>query len=330
MIPILFESTATDFTTNGIGRLADVISCKVTEERNGIYECEFEYPIDGKRYEDIIEGRIIVVKHDDTDDLQPFDIYGHSAPIDGIVTFYAHHISYRLGEITVKPFSASSCTEALQKLKQNSIYANPFTFWTDKSVNADYVIDQPVNLKEYLGGTEGSILDIFGTGEYEWDKFTVKFHLNRGTNTDVQIRYGKNLADLQDEEDWSGCYTAVVPYWFGQDSETDEDVLVTLDEWYVTSGQSTYGGREIIVPMDLSGEWQDPPTKAQLRQTAVSRLMLGEGWMPSKSVKVDFVHLWQTEEYAEYAPLQRVKLCDTVTVIYPNDKPGKGKIICSE
>ena len=317
MIPILFESTATDFTSNGIGRLSDIISCKVTEERNGIYECEFEYPTDGKRYEDIIEGRIIVVKHDDTDDLQPFDIYGHSAPIDGIVTFYAHHISYRLGEITVKPFSASSCTEALQKLKQNSIYANPFEFWTNKSVNADYVIDQPVNLKEYLGGTEGSILDIFGTGEYEWDKFTVKFHLNRGTNTDVQIRYGKNLADLQDEEDWSGCYTAVVPYWFGQDSETDEDVLVTLDEWYVTSGQSTYGGREIIVPMDLSGEWQDPPTQAQLRQTAVSRLMLGEGWMPSKSVKVDFVHLWQTEEYAEYAPLQRVKLCDTVTVIYP-------------
>ena len=317
MIPILYESNETQFQSNGIGRLTDCITCKVTEERNGIYELEFEYPVDGHRYEDIVEGRIIAVKHDDTDDIQPFDIYGHSAPIDGIVTFYAHHISYRLGEITVKPFSASSCTETFEKLKINSLYGNPFSFWTDKSVNVEFEMDTPFNLKEYLGGTEGSILDVFGTGEYEFDKWLVKFHLNRGTDTNVQIRYGKNLADLQDDEDWSGCYTSVVPYWFGQDQETDEDILVTLDNWILSSGQSTYGGREIIVPMDLSSEWQDPPTKAQLQQTATQRLMLGEGWMPSKSVKVDFVHLWQTEEYKEYAPLQRVKLCDTVTVIYP-------------
>ena len=35
-----------------------------------------------------------------------------------------------------------------------------------------------------------------------------------------------------------------------------------------------------------------------------------------ETIKVDFVQLWQTEEYKDYAPLQRVKLCDTVQVIY--------------
>ena len=53
MIPLLFSENSTAFTTNGIGRLADAISCVVTEERNGMYELEMEYPIDGQHFEDI-------------------------------------------------------------------------------------------------------------------------------------------------------------------------------------------------------------------------------------------------------------------------------------
>lgn len=38
MIPILYKADATNFSTYGIGTLADTISCEVTEERNGAYE----------------------------------------------------------------------------------------------------------------------------------------------------------------------------------------------------------------------------------------------------------------------------------------------------
>ena len=87
MIPILYESNETQFTSNGIGPLSDALECTVTEERNGEYICELVYPVDGKRFDDIQEGRIIGVWHDDNHDIQPFDIYGRSAPIDGQVTF---------------------------------------------------------------------------------------------------------------------------------------------------------------------------------------------------------------------------------------------------
>lgn len=93
MIPILYESNETRFTSNGIGRLRDCISCAVTEERNGIFECDFEYPVTGAHYEDIIEGRIVYVTHDDTGIPQPFDIVGSTKPISGVVTFHAVHIS---------------------------------------------------------------------------------------------------------------------------------------------------------------------------------------------------------------------------------------------
>ena len=87
MTPILYESNETEFTSNGLGRLRDCISCEVTEERNGVYECEFEYPVDGLHYSDIILGRIIAVEHDETGDIQPFDIYSYSKLYNGIVTF---------------------------------------------------------------------------------------------------------------------------------------------------------------------------------------------------------------------------------------------------
>ena len=53
MKPILFDGSATNFNTNGIGVLSDCISCLVTEVRNSIYEVEFTYPITGARYEAI-------------------------------------------------------------------------------------------------------------------------------------------------------------------------------------------------------------------------------------------------------------------------------------
>ena len=45
MIPVLFKANAANFSTYGIGVLADCISCEVTEERNGAYELVLQFPI---------------------------------------------------------------------------------------------------------------------------------------------------------------------------------------------------------------------------------------------------------------------------------------------
>ena len=66
MIPILYDTNETEFTSNGLGRLRDAISVKVVEERNSIYECDFEYPVDGVIYDLIQVGRIIGVSHDES------------------------------------------------------------------------------------------------------------------------------------------------------------------------------------------------------------------------------------------------------------------------
>lgn len=312
MIPILYEKTETAFTSEGLCRLPDCISCTVHEVRNGEYECEFEYPITGEHYADIAEGRIIAASHDETGDVQPFDIYAHSKPINGVVTFNAHHISYRQAGITVKPFTAGSVTAAIQGIKTNSANTNDFTYWTDKSTAGDFKVTEPKAARALLCGEEGSLLDVYGTGEYEFDRFNVKLHLHRGTDSGVEIRYGKNLVDIEDSVDYSDSYTGIVPYWY-----SDEDGIVNINNWILRSGNYSYGNRDIIIPMDFSGDFEEKPTAAQLETKATSKLANSDAWLPSQTIKVDFVQLWQTEEYKEYAPLQRVHLCDTVNVIYP-------------
>jgi len=307
MIPILFPSTETSFTTNGLGRLADCTRCEVTEERNGVYECEFDYPVSGKLYDQIAIGTYIAVTHDDKGDIQPFEIYMRTAPLNGLVTFNARHISYKLGTIVAKPFTASSCAAALAAIPNNAMTSCPFTFWTDKSVTASFALTNPKTIRSILGGSEGSILDVFGTAEYEWDMFTVKLHQHRGQDSGVTIRYGKNLLDLTQTVDAENLYNAAVGYW-----EKDGDTQYGA----VTKGTGVTAAA-IAVTLDFSGDFETKPTKAQLNAKAKAFLDANQPWIPKENIKVDFVQLWQTEDYKDVAALQRVGLCDTVSVIYP-------------
>ena len=311
MIPILFESTETSFATNGIGRLIDCKSCTVTEERNGIYECKFEYPVTGQHYDDITEGRIIYCLHDESGIPQPFDIYSHTAPSSGIVTFYARHISYRLANVMLSPFTATSVASTFVAISANSINTNPFTFWTDKTTSGTFKVTAPISVKEFLGGSDGSVLDVCGDGEYEWDKLTVRFYASRGQDNGVKIRYGYNLSSATQEYDISDTYNAVAPYWV--DPTTGE--IVTVAGYIVTVDSLDQPLKP--VPLDLSTDFDEQPTESQLRAKALSFLLNNEPWVPDENITVDFVPLWQTEEYANVAALQRLRLCDTAHIYYP-------------
>lgn len=310
MIPILYETTESSFTTNGIGRLSDAVSCTVTEVRNGEYELEMEYPMTGIHYSDIELMRIILAIPADGKTGQPFEIYDITRPLDGIVTIYARHISYRLNKITVGAFTASTCAAAMNGLKTNSIGTNPFTFWTDKVVSATFKVDAPSQLRGLLGGQQGSILDVFGKADYEFDRFLVRLHQNRGTNSGVTLRYGKNITALTNEADVSKVYTGIVPFYYSNDT------LVTLSSPIYGEHRSDYP-YDMVVPVDLTSKFENTiPTQAQLRTAGQNYIASSTGWEINTNIKVSFVNLADTEEYKDISALQRVNLCDTVTVYH--------------
>ena len=320
MIPILFDTNETAFTSNGIGRLRDCISCTVTEERNGIYECDFEYPIDGANYDLIQIGRIIGVTHDDTGDIQPFDIVSFEKPIDGVVTFHCTHISYRQSYMTVTGSNINSLSGAFT-LFASAQPTNPFNYQTDKTstgylASADGV---PRTVRQMLGGIEGSILDAYG-GEYEWDRWNVILHASRGQIRDFSIRYGVNMLEYNDEVDSSGAFSSCIPYW------TNGEVTVVATK--VDSGSSTPTGRGECVPLDLSEKFEDAPTTTQLRNAATSYMSSNQSYLPAQTINVSFVRLQDMGEYADYQNLLRCELCDTINVIFPDyGTSGNFKIV---
>lgn len=347
MIPVLYNHSEKEFTSNGLGRLTECTSCIVTEERNGVFECEFTYPISGRHYQEIAEGCIIFVTHDNSGIPQPFDVYKRSVPINGEVTFYAAHVSYRLGKTVLMPYTAASCASALSGIKAHCVPECEFNFVTDKIVDGNFELKKPTAAKAILCGVEGSILDVFGTGEYKFDRFLVSLYLHRGKDTDVQIRYGKNLVDMTDELDSSGSYTAVIPYW--ENPETGEvktlpegavladDVPLYFDYWTDENGRriTNENNNEFefayaditAVSLDLSTAYETQPTDAQMREKAKESANAHK--LYSQSLSVDFVQLAQSEEYKDYAPLQELNLCDTCEVIY-NNNPVRLKVIRTE
>ncbi len=327
MIPILYEKNETEFVSNGLCRLRDCAKCEVVEERNSIYECNFDYPVDGANFDEIRLGRIIAVEHDDTNDVQPFDIVSCEKPINGVVSFHAVHISYRQSKIVTSGQNVTTLEAAFQMLK-NGTPSNPFTYWSDQSSTAAFPLADniPRSVRECLGGTEGSILDTYG-GEFEWDKFTVKLWNSRGSDVDFVIRYGVNMTEYNDESDSSESYSAIIPYWKGQNGGGSD---IVIKGSMVTNGSTTASGRVDCVAIDFTQDFESDvqPTAAQLEALARQKLTTDQPHLPTQTIKVGFIRLQDSGEYGQFQNLLKCKLCDMIRVEFPRyNMSGRFKIV---
>lgn len=319
MIPILYESTLSDatFITNGICRLSDTLSCKVTEERNGAYTLEMEYPFGGIHADELTVQRIIKAKANDISDLQCFRINTVTQSLDGRrLIIKANHISYDLSFFPVTPFSgtfnsvAFAITGILNNSVNNSGFYNSADYVPGSAIT--YSIDTPRSIKACLGGQAGSVLDLFG-GEYEWDNRLIKWHTARGQDRGVSIRYGKNLTNYEQETNIEDTICGILPYY-------SMDGTVVYGDIQYSDNASSFPFLKVAV-MDFTNDYMDDeeaPTKAQLEARAAAYITANNIGQPEVAIDVEFYPIWQTENYAEYKDLETVGLCDSVTVIFPD------------
>lgn len=304
----LYEANETKFDHNGFGFLSEATEAQVTEERNGTFELTMQYPSKGALFSELKHRRLIYCPAHPGGTPQPFRIYRITKPMGGLVTVYAEHISYDLSGVMLSRFSAGSAAEAVSKLSQYAVGNNMFTFFTDKSTKAVFQVKVPASIRSKLGGSEGSLLDVYG-GEYVFDGFTVKLLNTRGENRGVSIRYGKNLTDLTQEENIQSVYTGVYPYW------EKEDDYFELPEKTVNA-EGTFGFTRFM-PLDMSQDFEQKPSAEQLRAKAQEYMKSNKIGVPKVSLTVGFFPLEQSEEYKDLALLETVYLCDTVNVEFP-------------
>lgn len=235
MIPILFEkSTSPKTIVNsnnlGLGMLTDCITATVTEELNGSYELEIEYPINGIHFDEIDYCSWIKAKPFVDGDIQLFRVYKISKPIDGVCTINAEHVSYLLDYAIVDTAPSFSHVESLglwQAMQtvnsriMEPVYASGGNLHFDLAYEGDrpaqqFFMDKVRSVRDYLLGKERSLLTLYG-GEFEFNNFSVCLYQSeppgsRGSDRGVTIQYGKNLCSLRQEISDEGLVTRYYPY----------------------------------------------------------------------------------------------------------------------
>ena len=308
MTPILLSGT----TVRGF--LAEALTCVVTEERNGVFELELTYPVSGLMFPELCADRLIKAKPNDTADCQFFRIYQISKPLNGIVTVSAEHISYALSHYPVSSISMTgiTATQAINVVLSSAAgnLASPHGFsvgTTDMTALRDFSV-QVCSARAAFGGVSGSVLDVYG-GEFEFDNYVVRLHKHRGSDTGVIVSYGKNLTDVKLTTSTENSFTALFPYCL------KDDVLTVLPERRIDVDNSA-GIAERVLIKDFTSmfESSEEITEAALRDKASAWLAENDINSPTINMTVSFIHLWQSPEYADFAALEKVSLCDWVTV----------------
>lgn len=288
---------------NGIGILDEAISCTVLHELNGQYELELVYPCTGRWYNDIQFRCLIIAKPDRRSGNQPFRVYRITQPIDGNITIYARHISYDLSGIVIKPFVATDIQSAMAGMKANAMTNMPFTFRSSRTTSAKFSPKVPTSAWELMGGTEGSLLDVYG-GEYSFDEYDISLENRIGEDNGVKVRYGVNMTDFEQDKSCASCYTGIVAYW-----QYENDVVYSP----VVNASGSFDYVRIL-PVDMSMHFEEKPTSGMLKAAAIEYIKANKIGVPDVSWKINFVPLDSTEEYRHIPALEVVGLGDTVGV----------------
>lgn len=327
--PILYKADETDFSHLGLGVLADATSALVTEERNGRFELEMRYPLDGKLFTEIKNDRIIKVDAAPNLKDQLFKIYRVTRSARSMSIVYAEHVSYLAQYLALEPevsFSGNA-QAALNTWSASIIDDHPFAVYSDIETTASgkWLIYEAENARRALGGSRGSILDTYG-GEYLFDNYRIMLLKNRGEDSGALIAYGKNLTDLEQDEEIASTYTSVYPYYIILHEDGTEEIL-TLPEKYVDSEHVNKYARRKILTLNLTEE-EGISTVEQLRVRTQKYIEDNNVGVPKVNLRIKYIDLAKTLDYKDLTLVEEINLCDTVTVYFEKlDIYAKAKVV---
>lgn len=320
--PILYDKRATNFFNLGRGVLKDTIRCIVTEERNGVFELEMTYPNEGV-LADLLEVDYIIkadAGHASFSKDQLFRIERIDKSMDGLIKVYAKHVSYLAQSLALEPdirITNASASEALATWRNSIIGSHSFITNSNLSQrhSTHLTIQNCQNARQALGGASGSILEVWG-GEYRFDNYRIDLLDERGGRANTLISYGRNLTDLDQEENISNTYTSVYPYAVFRNNN-DEEEIITIPGFVIDAESAGSFAHRRVLPVDFSREFEQGvrPTIAGLRTLTETFIEENEIGVPRVSIALSFVDLTKSLNQAGIA-YEQVNLCDTVPVYF--------------
>lgn len=318
---ILYEKTESSFNHNGLAVLDDaVVSPVVTEQLNGLFSLEFDYPIHAKASDKLRPEMIVKCPVPELQD-QLFRIVERDDSIGGLLHIVAHHIFYDLAKNLIEDtyIVNKNGSGALTQLLGATAVDHSFTGTSNITTvnNVRLVRLNPVEV--LIDADLDNGYQVHYGGEIVRDNFSISMLVHRGSDNGVQIRDKKNLTGYKSDLDYSSIVTRIMPE--GYDG-------LFLPEKYVDSPLiSSYVSPKIKVIKydnvkvgDEEGEFATKELAyAELRRLAALEFTVSHIDKPTATYDVEFAPLERTEEYKEFSSLETINLGDTVSVIHADD-----------
>ena len=197
----LFSSTDKIFETNG-DKIIKATKAKVHKENNGDFYLDFESGINYA--DDIVENVILVVNLPQGD--QAFRISNVSKTKSKIST-KAWHVFYDSQNYLIKDSYVvdKDCAGAMEHLNNATEPISPFSTSSDITSVGSYRC-----VRKSLFEALEVVRERWG-GHLIRDNFSIGLNRTIGVDTQVVIRYRKNLKEITCEENWNDVVTKLLP-----------------------------------------------------------------------------------------------------------------------
>ncbi|MBT2155850.1 phage tail tip lysozyme [Enterococcus faecalis] len=316
LIPVIFKPGEKDFTTNGLGRLIDATRCEITEEANGKYELEMDYPAIS-RFSDYFEnGYQIKAKPNDLEEYHIFEIkQTFKDTFTNSIVIYAQSRTYKLGNRQVRLVTVDNRNgaEAMRLIEQNMDEPCDIKLYSDINTASSTVFEAR-NVLNCIAGEQGSLLQYWG-GEIKREPFKLSLLRRRGRDNVGTVRYGKDLKGLTIKFDWQSIVTKVLPF-----AELQSGADGTSRRIYGNAVKSEYINKYPDVYAQYIQFTEDQGVKdlSSLNKVAgkyFTTLYPGSD-KPKVSIELEIEKLTDSEEAKEFAKMRNYNLFDTFTVYH--------------
>lgn len=312
----IYNFNETNFDTNGLGFLTDMMSASVTNVLNGELSLSFEYPVGGKLYEQIKDEAIIKCNIGDNN-YQLFRIK-YIQKTTETINVYAMHIFYDLLDnflLDTYP-TDKNAQQFLEWILANTQYSNSFTATSSiiETASARYIRKNPV--EAIMSDDDNSLLNLFNA-EIERNNFEIAIKSQIGESNNVKLILGKNIQSIDITNDMTSVYTRIMPIAYGGLTLPEDFVDSPLIGNYITPKITTINYDDIVV--DTVGGTTAYATEEEAYTEMRNRVnaLYSDGMVdsPSINVKINWVELSKVQEYVDkYNFLETVRLGDTLLV----------------
>lgn len=312
--PVLFGSSESDFDTQGIGVLTDCLDVEVTNEFNELPELKLDYLATGDIANELVKDRIILADVGEGYLKQLFRIDSVKKSIDNKIEVTASHILNDLSYNTLKQnINASAVTPvAAFNLLKNNLEQPELKLKMISSINGTTSISWDMakidNAKKALGGADGSLLQMF-KGEYLFDNYTVHYERTIGTKTGKVIEYGKDLVQVNQEENIEETYSAIKP--FTKVGSGDDEKIVYLPERIIKTSNAANFEKLRILTKDFSQDKIE--TIDQLRSRTNRYISDNKVGIPKVTLQFEMEDIKDDLGFVD-----ELKMGDEVTVYFAN------------